>query len=110
MRRGEVYLVRKPNVNDPKRQRALVIVSRQTLIDSRFASVTCAGIYSKHDGIDSQVAVGIDEGLKAESSIHCDDLMSVPKSLLTNYLGVLGPSKVRQLNDALCVALALDEY
>lgn len=29
----------------------------------------------------------IDEGLKHESSIHCDELMSLSKASLTNYVG-----------------------
>jgi len=41
------------------------------------------------DGLSTQVPIGIDEGLKHESSIHCDELVSLPKSSLTDYIGVL---------------------
>jgi len=34
MKRGEIYLVYKPN-GDPKEHRAFVVVSRQVLIESR---------------------------------------------------------------------------
>jgi mRNA interferase MazF len=82
-----------------------VIVSRQILIDTRFSTVICAPVYSVHDGLSTQIAVGIDEGLKHDSSIHCDELVSLPKSLLTNYVGSLPSSKLQSLNRALRVAL-----
>lgn len=109
MRRGELYLVPNPSGRDPKRNRVFVIVSRQTLIDTRYPMVVCAPIYSHHHGLATQVRVGIDEGLKHDSSIHCDDLVSVPKSLLTNYIGDLPAEKINELNQALKAALGLDE-
>ena len=52
------------------------------------------------------MAVGIDEGLKHESSIHCDELVSLLKSSLTDYIGSLSTQKVIELNRALRIALA----
>lgn len=56
------------------------IVSRQVLIESRFSAVVCAPIYSSHEGLSTQVSVGIGEGLKHASSVHCDELVSLPKT------------------------------
>lgn len=108
MKRGEIYRVAKPPGGDPKQFRYFVIVSRPALIDSRFSTVICAPIYTMHDGLSTQVAVGIDEGLKHDSSIHCDALMSIPKSMLTNYVGSLSDDKIAALHQALLVALDLD--
>lgn len=83
------------------------MVSRQILLDSRFSTVICAPIYSNRDGLSTQVMVGIDEGLKHDSSIHCDELVSLPKSVLTHYVGTLSPPKVRVLDQALRNALDL---
>jgi len=47
----------------------------------------------------------IDEGLKHDNSIHCDELVSLPKSVLTNFIGTLSPQKIRELNQALRIAL-----
>jgi len=63
-----------------------VVVSRSELIASRFSSVICAPIYSAYHDLDSQVAVGVTEGLKHESSIHCDELVSLPKAALTDFV------------------------
>jgi mRNA interferase MazF len=108
MNRGELYLVHRPSQNDPRKQRVFVIVSRQFLIDSNFSSVICAPIYSRHDGLSTQVAVGISEGLKHESSVHCDELISVAKSLLTHFVGRLDHRKLIALDFALGVALDLN--
>ncbi|HMN31728.1 MAG TPA: type II toxin-antitoxin system PemK/MazF family toxin, partial [Caldilineaceae bacterium] len=53
--------------------------------------------------------VGIGEGLRPDSSIHCDALMSLPKSLLTHYVGHLSPPKLHELKQALLAALSLEE-
>ena len=108
MKRGEIYRVTKPPGNDPKQFRFFVVVSRPALIESRFSAVICAPIYTTHDGLSTQVAVGVDEGLSHDSSIHCDALMSLPKLILTNYVSSLPTTKLQALNRALLVALDLD--
>lgn len=109
MKRGDLYLVSKPTRRDPKRQRVFVVVSRQAMINSSYSTAICAPIYSNHEGLSSQVLVGTDEGLKHTSSIRCDELVSLPKSRLTNFIGSLSPTKIEELNQALRVALALDQ-
>ena len=109
MKRGEFYLVRKPGARDPRKQRVFVVVSRQARIDSRFSSVICAPVYSQHDGLSTQVPTGPADGLKKESCIHCDELMSLPKSVLTNYVGSLSVDAVSRLDIALSIALALHD-
>ena len=106
MKRGELYRVRHPK-GDPKRSRVFVVVSRTTLIDSAFSTVTCAPVYSARHGLSTQVPVGTEEGLKHESAIHCDELVSLPKSILTDYVGSLAGNRVRDLNRALAIALEL---
>jgi len=82
-------------------------VSRQVLIDSRFPTVICAPIFSRGHGFATQVAVGIDEGMKHESWIFCDNLVSLHKVDLTNFVGTLSFSKIEELDRALRIALAL---
>lgn len=107
MRRGDLYRVRRPGGGDPRASRVFVVVSRQTLVDSRFSTVVCAPVYTRRDGLATQVAVGPEQGLKHESSIHCDALVSVPKAILTDFVGTLQPLQARALDQALRVALAL---
>lgn len=83
------------------------MVSRQVLIDSKFSTVICAPIYSAYHGLSTQVPVGVDHGLKHDSSIHCDELVSLSKSVLTDYLGSLPYEKISDLDHALRAALDL---
>ena len=107
MTRGELYLVKKPAAADPRKQRVLVIVSRQALLDTRFSTAICAPVYSHHDGLTTQLSVSLDVGLKSDSSIHCDELVSLPKTMLTNYVGKLSVEQQRRLDKALAVAVGL---
>jgi mRNA interferase MazF len=109
MRRGELYRVMRPTSRDPKKFRVFVIVSRQILIDSRFSTVICAPVYTIFNGLSTQVSIGIDEGLKHDSSIHCDELISLPKSMLTDYVGNLSSEKLYLLEKALKIALQLND-
>ena len=84
-----------------------VVVSRQVLLDSRFSTVICAPVYSRYDGLSTQVEVGTPDGLKHESAICCDELVSIPKSRLTDYVGTLDAVRMRELGRALEVAVGL---
>ena len=107
MRRGDLFRVRRPGGGDPRRYRVFVVVSRQTLVDSRFSTVVCAPVYTRRDGLATQIDLGADDGLKHDSSVHCDALVSLPKSVLTDRVASLAPARVRALDQALRVALAL---
>jgi mRNA interferase MazF len=107
LRRGDLFRVRRPGASDPKRSRVFAVVSRQTLIDSRFSTVVCAPVYTRRDGLATQVELGAEDGLKHESSIHCDALVSLPKSKLTDFVASLAPARMRAVDQALRVALAL---
>jgi mRNA interferase MazF len=107
VRRGELYRVKRPSSQDPKKFRVFVVVSRQVLIDSRFSTVVCAPVYTAYEKLSTQVPVGIDEGLKHDSGIHCDELVSLPKSMLTNFISKLNDEKMRLLDKAIRAALQL---
>src|ERR1700677_844377 len=106
MRRGELYRVRRPP-GDPKPARVFVVVSRQPLIDSSYSTVICAPVFTQWHGLPTQVSVSVAEGLKHESAIQCDGLMSLEKSRLTDYVGELAPRKLHELDNALIVALGI---
>jgi len=102
-----MYRVFKPG-QDPKRYRIFVIVSRPALIDSRFSTVVCAPVFSYGEGLSTQIAIGQDEGIKHPSWIMCDNLVSIRKSELTDYVGSLSSAKMAELNGALKIALELN--
>ena len=108
MKRGELYRVRQPGGGDPKRSRVFVIVSRQLLLDSRFSTVICAPVYTRREGLATEVPINTKDGLKHESSILCDALVSLPKSALTDFVGALSEQSMGALDEALLIALAIE--
>ena len=108
MKRGDLYRVAKPSARDPKRFRVFVVVSRQVLVESKFSTVICAPVYTARHGLSTQVPIGPDEGLRHDSSIHCDDLVSLPKTMLTHFVGGLTRACLAELDRALIAALAID--
>ena len=107
MNRGDLYRVSHPSSSDPKKSRVFVVISRQILIESNFSTVICAPVYTRHDGLSTQLPVGVTEGLKHDSSIHCDELISLPKIKLTNFIGSLSEEKLLELNESLRIALEI---
>ncbi|HWA21269.1 MAG TPA: type II toxin-antitoxin system PemK/MazF family toxin [Caulobacterales bacterium] len=106
MKRGEIYRVRRPT-GDPKPARSFVIVSRQALVDSNYSTLICAPVFSERLGLSTQVPIGPDEGLKHDSAINCDALVSIDKARLTDFVGSLSVEKLALLEAALAAALSL---
>jgi mRNA interferase MazF len=69
----------------------------------------CVPVYTAYDGLATQVPAGVAEGLAHESRLHCDEVVSLQKTVLTGYVGTLSPQKVAELNRALRVALDLPD-
>jgi mRNA interferase MazF len=72
---------------DPEAYRIFAVVSRQTLIDSQFATVVCAPVFTSGQELSTQAAFGVDEGLQHTNWIMCDNLVTLRKSDLTEYVG-----------------------
>lgn len=111
MRRGDLYRLRNPRLpdSDPRASRVYVVVSRQTLLELNYATVICAPVYTRFDGLSTQVPVSIGAGLKHDSSVHCDNLTSLPKAALTDYIGRLDANDLEALKDALRIALEIED-
>jgi mRNA interferase MazF len=107
MTRGDLFRVLHPS-GDSKKARVFVIVSRGDLIASAFATVICAPVYSERRGLSTEVYVGAEEGLKHDSAILCDALVSLEKTRLTRYVGSLGYEKLTELANALRIALDIE--
>jgi mRNA interferase MazF len=102
-----LYRVYRGSRYDPKDYRTYLIASRQELIDNTFSSVICAPVHSLYGEVDTQIEIGVEEGMKQDSAIFCDELLSIPKSLLTNYVGSLSADKMEEVNAALRIALSV---
>jgi len=109
VRRGELYRVWRATGSDPHASRVCVVVSRPEIIEPRYSRAICAPIYSSYAALAGQVPVGPNEGPKHESCIQWDAPVSIEKARLSDYVGRLGHKKLAALNQALRVALDLDQ-
>ena len=105
LRRGDLYRVKRPGGADPKSHRVFVIVGRQASVSSNYRTAICAPIVSQPGGTAVEVAVDETHGLKHHSFIQCDGLTSVPKALLTDYIGSLDAVTLAALDRALVLAV-----
>ncbi len=98
--RGEIWLYAfKP----PNKRRPVVVLTRPEVI-AFLDTVMVAPITSTIHGAPSEVAVGIDEGLKRESAVNLDHVQTVDKHRLQRFVGSLDASKMRQVCRALAIA------
>jgi mRNA-degrading endonuclease toxin of MazEF toxin-antitoxin module len=107
--RGEIY---RTSARAPERGGKpgyYVVVSRTFIAENDdVETVVCAPVYSRTIGIATEVAVGPEEGVRRPSVIRCDFLALVLKRRLTSLAGSLGPTKLRELDGALAIALGLE--
>ncbi len=100
LKRGEIWFY---TFAAPDKRRPVLILSRQKAIDL-LDTVLVAPITSTIRGAPSEVQVGISEGLKHESAVNLDHIHSVHKTQLRQFIGTLGPGKMREVCDALRAA------
>ena len=93
---AELWLMETPN----QKRRPVLIVSRDEVIPV-INNVVVAPVTSTLRDIPTCVLVGPDEGIEHESVAAFDNLVAVPKSVLTVRLGSLGVGGHRQICDAL---------
>lgn len=84
----------------------VVIASRETAIPL-LTSLVCALVTTTFHHHVAEVAIGPEEGLARQSAVNCDNLFTLPKSVLTRRRGQLGPARLVAFDRALAVALGL---
>jgi len=99
--RGDVCVADIPEVG----RHPVVVVTRETAVPV-LTSVVCVLVTSRVRGHVAEVQLGRDQGLRGESAANCDNLFTLPKSVLRR-VGQLGQAKTQELNAALAVALGL---
>lgn len=101
MKRGEIWWAK------IDKRRPVVLLSRDEAYAMR-AMVIVAPATTVVRGFSLEVKIGRREGLRRESVVNCDWLVTIPKADLVERAGSLSAAKMRQLDDALRFALGLD--
>ena len=91
----------------PYGRRPVCVLTRPAALPV-LTGITVAPITTAVRGIDSEVIVGQTEGLRTESAISCDNLITITRRLIDpDPIGRLDTIKSRQLDRALRYALAI---
>jgi len=89
----------------PAGRRPICVLTRDAAIEV-LSAVTCAPITRTIRGIRSEITVGADEGLPDASVITCDNIVTLPKTMLAEEpVGRLDLEKRAALDGALRYAL-----
>jgi mRNA interferase MazF len=103
MKRGEVWWARLPA---PAGRRPVVLVSRDAAYAVR-ASVTVVEVSTTVRGIDSEVPLGIRDGLPRKCVANTDNVVTIPKRWLDERIAALRSEKVVLLDEALRFSLGM---
>jgi mRNA interferase MazF len=98
--RGEIWNYR---FSAPDKRRPVLVLTRPEVIPL-LHTVMVAPITVTRRGLPSEVAVGVEEGLKHDSAVNLDHVQTVERSRLTSYVGTLGPARMREVCRALAIA------
>ncbi len=100
MNRGDLWRYRFKTNN---KRRPVLVLSRQDVIPL-LHTVMVAPIMFTRRGAPSEVAVGVDEGLKHESAVNLDHVQAVERARLVSFVGSLNAAQMRRVCRALAIA------
>lgn len=100
MNRGEVWLA-----EVGRKRRPVVVLTRNEVLEFR-ALVTVAEVTSTIRGLATEVHIDHEiAGVDQESVVNCDGLHTVPQTLLTKQVGVIGGDELQRVCTAIDYAL-----
>ena len=74
----------------PDRQRPVLLLTRSDMIPV-LNTVTVAPLTGTIRGVASEVVVGIDSGMKADSAVNLHHVVTIPKAGLRRFVGTVPP-------------------
>ena len=104
MRRGEIWWA---NLPAPVGRRPVLLLSRDAAYAVRTA-VTVAVITRTIRHIPVEVPLDVEDGMPENCVVNVDNIMTIPKSLLTERITVLSHDKITLVNKAILYALDID--
>lgn len=102
--RGQIWQF---SFSRPDKRRPVLVLTRQEIID-HLDTVTVAPITTTIRGIPTEVTIGPDVGLRAESAINLDHVATVPKAGLRSFVGTVPPEVLQRVRGALLFALGYE--
>ncbi|MFP3975441.1 MAG: type II toxin-antitoxin system PemK/MazF family toxin [Dehalococcoidia bacterium] len=103
MRRGEVWWTELP---PPIGRRPVVLLSRDAAYRVR-ASVTVGIVTRTVRSIPVEVPLGVEDGMPERCVVNLDDILTIPKAILVDWITTLSPQKMSAVARAIVFALDL---
>lgn len=104
MKRGEVWWA---NLPPPMGRRPAVLLSRDAAYAVR-SMVTLAPVTTRARHIQAEVSLGPQDGLARPCAVNLDNIITVDKDLLDQYIAALSQDKLRAVEAAIHFALGLE--
>jgi mRNA interferase MazF len=104
LNRAEIWLLERPR---PDKRRPVLVLSRPSLI-AVLHTVTVAAVTSTRRGSPTEVELGVEEGLKGPCCVNLCNVFTVAQADLRQFVGTVGPDKMRAVCHALAIAAACD--
>ena len=104
MRCGEIWWA---NLPSPVGRRPVVLLSRDAAYQAR-TSITVAVITRTVRHIPVEVPLGAEDGMPENCVINLDNIMTIPKTLLSERITVLSHDKIALVNTAILFALDIE--
>ena len=102
--RGQIWLLERPS---PDKRRPVLVLSRESLLGI-LNTATVVAITSTLRGSPTEVAVGIEEGLKQTSCANLCNVFTVPQRELRTFVGSVSRAKMHEVCRALRIATGCD--
>ena len=108
MRWGEIYRTGDKAAERGHKPSFYVVVSRDFIAgNDDISTVICAPVYGEILGLQSEVVLDVEDGVRRASAIRCDFLALLFKTRLTGFVAALSDDKQKALKLALRYALQL---
>jgi mRNA interferase MazF len=99
--RGDIWQYR---FAAPDKRRPVLVISRQIALEHLHTALV-APITTTIRGLPSEVALGVEDGLKQPSVANLDHILSVRQSDLLRYVGHIDDERMREVCRAAAIAL-----
>jgi mRNA interferase MazF len=103
MHRGEIWWA---NLPSPAGKRPVLLLSRESAYRVR-TSITVAVVTRTIRDIPVEVVLGEEDGMPAKCVVNLDDILTIPKALLSQRITVLSDSRMASVARAIAFALDL---
>jgi mRNA interferase MazF len=103
LRRGEVWWSELP---PPAGRRPVLLLSRNSAYSVR-TSVTVAAVTRTIRDIPVEVLLGLEDGMPVKCVVNLDEILTIPKTRLTERITALSPEKMSAVAKAIIFALDL---